>query len=74
MAVKSTKVQSTMSIKFKTGVDAKGKDTTKSHKFSNVKVAAADEDVFAVGTAIGSLLKYQLVDVLRDDQSSIENE
>lgn len=75
MAAMSTKVQSSLAIKFKTGVDAKtGKDVVKSAKFSNVKVSATDDSIFAVGQAIGSLLNHSLVSIMRDDQSEIANQ
>lgn len=74
MAVKSTKVQSTMNVKFKTGIDAKGNDILKNQKFAKVKVTAADSNILSVGTALGALLKYPMVDVVREDTNIIINE
>jgi hypothetical protein len=74
MAVKSTKVQSTMNVKFKTGIDAKGNDILKNQKFSKVKVTAGDSNILAVGTALGALLRYPMVDVAREDTNIIINE
>ena len=74
MAVTSTKVQSTMNVKFKTGIDAKGKDILKNQRFSKVKVTAVEAGIFAVGTALGTLLKYPLVEVLREDINILINE
>jgi len=74
MAVKSTKVQSTMNVKFKTGIDAKGEDILKNQRFSKVKVTAGDDNILAVGTALGTLLKYPMVEVLREDINIIINE
>ena len=74
MAVKSTKVQSTMNVKFKTGIDAKGNDILKNQKFSKVKVTAGDSNILAVGTALGTVLKYPMVDIAREDINIIINE
>jgi len=74
MAVRSTKVQSTMVLKFKTGVDETGKDIIKSQRFSKVKVIATDENILLVGQAFGTLLKYPLVEVAREDENQIINE
>ena len=73
MATNSTKVHSAMVLKFKNGVDSKGKDIIKSQSFSKVKVAATDDEILAVGTALGALLAFPLVDVSRQDQSTIIN-
>ena len=73
MATNSTKVHSAMVLKFKNGVDTKGKDIIKSQSFSKVKVAATDDEILAVGTALGALLEFPLVDVSRQDQSTIIN-
>ena len=74
MAVISTKVQSTMNVKFKTGIDATGKDILKNQRFSKVKVTAGEAGILAVGTAFGTLLKYPLVEVLREDINILINE
>ena len=73
MAVTSVKVHSAMVLKFKTGVDAKGNDLIKSQSFSKVKVGATDEDILAVGAALGDLLEFALTDVSRQDQTTIMN-
>lgn len=74
MAVNSTKVQSTMIIKFKTGTDAKGEDIIKSKRFSKVKVDASDENILEVGTQLGGLLKHPLADVIREDLNLVRAE
>lgn len=73
MAV-STKVQSTMIIKFKTGTDANGEDILKSQRFSKIKVDAEDESILAVGTELGGLLKYSLAEVVREDLNLVRAE
>ncbi|MDP4179399.1 MAG: DUF1659 domain-containing protein [Bacillota bacterium] len=74
MAIISTTVQSTASLKFKTGVNAQGKDVFKSQKFSNIKTSASNDDIFAVGTSMGTLLMYPVTDILRDDSNQIINQ
>ncbi|SKA78820.1 Protein of unknown function [Clostridium sp. USBA 49] len=73
MAV-STKVQSSMIIKFKTGVDANGEDVFKSTRFSKIKVDSADENILFIGTEIGKLLKYPLSEVIREDLNVVRAE
>lgn len=73
MATNSTKIHSTMILKFKSGVDIRGKDITKNQSFSKIKVTATDDEILAVGTALGALLAFPLVDVSRQDQSTIIN-
>lgn len=74
MAAKSTKVQSDLIIRYKYGVDEKGKDIIKNQKFSKLKVTGTDEDLFEVGTAIGNLLEYPVMNISRQDQSIILSE
>lgn len=74
MAAKSTKVLSSVVLKIKTGINAKGENILKAVRYSKVKVTASDEDVLAVGTAIGTLLAYPLQEVVREDQNIIINE
>ncbi|MDT8719608.1 DUF1659 domain-containing protein [Clostridium sp. 19966] len=71
MAVQTTKNSSAITLKIKQGVDAKGNDIVKSIKFSKVKVNAADEDVFAIASAVAGLLQYPVVQILRSDDSVI---
>lgn len=73
MAATSTKMQSTMLLKYKTGVDAKGKDILKNERFSKLKVNAKDEDILAVANVIAALMAYPVSHVLREDQSAIIN-
>lgn len=74
MSTKSTKVQSTMIVRFKDGVNAKGDDVIKGQRFSKIKVNALDADIFEVGTAIGSLLRFPVVQIVREDENNIVNE
>ena len=73
MAVTATKIQSSINLKYKTGVNANGNDIFKSKKIVNVKVTAADADIFAVGTSIGTLLMYPVSEVQKSDDSTLLN-
>lgn len=73
MAIQSTLVNTTMSIKYKDGIDAAGSDILKAKKFTNVKVTAIDEDILFIATTLGSLMKYEVVEVLRNNESVIVN-
>lgn len=74
MATTATKLQSSMVIKYKVGTDANGKDVLKKQSFTNVKVDAADDNIYAAAQALGSLLAYPLNEILRSDDSSIVSE
>jgi hypothetical protein len=71
MAVQSTRVNTALALKYKTGVDASGNDILKTKKFSNVKVIAPDQNIFITAEALSSLLKYEIVYVLRNDDNVI---
>lgn len=73
MSTKSTKLQSSLQLRYKTGIDTNGKDIIKKQGFSKIKTAAIDDDVLAIGTAISTVLKYPVVQILRDDMNQIEN-
>ena len=74
MAVKAKKAQSTMVIKYKTGVGKNGDDILKSQRFSKIKAASLDGDIFAVSNSIGSILVYPVMEVLREDLNLLINE
>lgn len=74
MAVNSTKVQSNMVLKFKTGTDGNGDDVIKSQRFSKVKVNVLDDAVLSAGSALAALLKYPNAEVVREDISLLTQE
>ncbi|MBV7271443.1 DUF1659 domain-containing protein [Clostridium sp. PL3] len=73
MAATATKLQTALVIKYKDGVDAKGKEKIKSMKFSKVKTSAKDQDIYDVSIELGKLLGKTLDEVVREDQSGIVN-
>ena len=74
MAANSIKVHSVMILKFKSGVDTSGKDIIKNQSFSKIKVTTTDDEILAVGLVLGELLAFPLVDVSRQDESTIIEE
>lgn len=74
MAVVSTKVASALKFTMKIGVDIKGKDKFATKRLSNLKVAAVDEDIFAIGEAISNIKTYPLFGLGREDQYSLVSE
>lgn len=71
MAVNSTKLQSYLTLKYKEGVDSKGNDIIKSQKFAKVKTDSTDADVYDTAALLGNLLKYPLMSVIREDDSTL---
>ena len=74
MAVVSTKVASALKLTMKVGVDSEGKDKYATKRLSNLKVAAVDEDIFAVGEAISNIKTYPLFRLDREDQYNLVSE
>lgn len=71
MAVKNLKIEAGLVITYKDGKTPDGRDKLKSTKFSKVNAEATDDSVYAVGLAIGAVMRKQLVSVERDDTSSL---
>jgi hypothetical protein len=73
MAVQNTLVNTAMSIRFKAGIDALGNDIVKAKKYSNVKVTAADADVLLIATTLGTLMKDEVLEIVRSNDSLLIN-
>jgi hypothetical protein len=73
MAVKSTLIDSALTLKYKEGIDSNGDDIIKSKKFSNVKVTATDENVYAVAAAFSPLMKYPVIKSVRTNDNALTN-
>jgi hypothetical protein len=73
MAVQSTLVNSALSLKYKEGIDELGRDVIKTKKYPNVKVTAASEAVHLVATTLGTLIKYEVTEILRSDDNILVN-
>lgn len=73
MAAVTTKSSTSIVLRYKTGVDTGGNDIVKNQKIAKVKVTASDDNILAVGNAIGALLEYTLTGVSKIDESQIVN-
>lgn len=73
MAAKSTKLESSMVLKYKDGTDKNGKDKIKKLNFSKVKTSAVDQDVLDVAKSIETLIGKTLDELIRVDQNGITN-
>ena len=67
-----TKNPTSLKLRFDCGIDdTTGKTKTKSKTYSNLKHSAASDDIYAVGDAIASLQKYDLLEIARIDNSTL---
>jgi hypothetical protein len=73
MAVQSTLLKSSLTLKYKEGVDTNGADIIRSKKFSNVKVTATAQNIFDTSAAFGPLMKYPVLETLRSDDNLLTN-
>lgn len=73
MALNSVLAQTSMTLRYKDGIDLTGKDIVKSKKFSNIKVTANNQSIFDTAEALAPLLNYELIDILRSDDSILVN-
>lgn len=71
MAAQSTKLQTSLVIKYQDGVDEEGKDVVKSQKFSKVKVTATDDEIYNTSMEIGKLIGKTLDEIIKIDQNNI---
>ena len=61
--VQSTLISTSIVIKYVAGVKPDGKDIFKNLKLNNIRVTTKDEDLFAIGLAIMSLMGQKAVDL-----------
>ena len=73
MAVQSTLLKSSLTLKYKEGVDVNGSDIIRSKKFSNVKVTATAQEIFDTAATFGPLMKYPVLETLRSDDNLLTN-
>ena len=62
---------STLKMRFDCGEDDNGKIITKSRSYSHVKPSAKGVDVFNVAKALESLQKNTLIEVVKQDNTSL---
>lgn len=73
MAANSMLVQSAMLIKYKTGVDQRGKDIIKTERFSKLRLDCTDDEILEVANAMGQALKYPVAHLSRENEQRIMN-
>ena len=74
MAVIKTPQESRIGIKVANGTSASGAAQFKTLRFSNVKPAASDQDLFDVGASLGGLQAAALVEIIRTDEADLASE
>ena len=73
MAVVKTPQESRIGIKVANGTSASGAAQYKTLRFSNVKTAATDQDLFDVGSSIAGLQSAVLAGITRTDEADLAN-
>ena len=71
MAVTKIPQKTSLGIKIQTGLNAAGNPVYKTLGFSNIKVAATDDNVYAVGLGLSSLQVFPAVGIMRTDNSNL---
>lgn len=66
-----TKNQSSLKIKFDCGFNNEGRSIIKSRTYSNLKPNAQAIDVYNVADALASLQKNRVLDILKQDSTSL---
>ena len=67
-----TKNPSGLKLRFDCGADEiTGKTIVRSKTYSNVKPTAANDDLYAVGDALASLAKDDVIEIARIDNSTL---
>ena len=66
-----TKNQSSLKIKFDCGLNNEGRSIIKSRTYSNLKPNAQAIDVYNVADALASLQKNRVLDILKQDSTSL---
>ena len=71
MAIEKTIAKRTLGINVKDGVKADGTDKLKAHNYGGVKDTATDENIFAVGQSLSTLMAKDLVEVAITDRATL---
>lgn len=74
MAVVKTPQETRLGIKVDNGVSGSGAAVFKTLRFSNVKPAASDQDVYDIGTQIAGLQGKALAAIIRTDDAILVEE
>ncbi|ASK62250.1 hypothetical protein CFK37_08790 [Virgibacillus phasianinus] len=75
MAVTAKQTSSTLRMVFSDGIDPiSGKEIYKTKSFSNTKIAATTEQLFAVAVSLAPLQQRSLFKIERNDNSELRDE
>lgn len=74
MAVVKTPQDSRIGITVANGVSSTGANLFKTLRFSNVKPAAADQDLYDVAVSLAGLQAKALVEIIRTDDANLAGE
>ena len=74
MAINEVKLNSTLILKVKTGVDSSGNDILKSISLKKVKTNAVNQDVFDVAQGIKDVIKNQVVSITKQNVNELVSE
>lgn len=74
MAANATKFQTGLQLVYSLGKGANGKDKEKTVKFSNIDISASDDDIYAVGNVLASLMSVKITGIEKIDHSKIVNQ
>ncbi len=73
MAVSKVPQNSKLIITVENGVNAKGQPVQRQRSYKNVKVSAADADVYAVAQKIADLQTHAVIGISRQDEGNLMN-
>ena len=73
MAIQRVPKKTNLGIKIQTGLSAAGNPVYKTLGFGNVKAAATDDNVYAIGLGLAGLQKYPTVNITRTDNNDLIN-
>ena len=73
MAVSKVAQSTSLVIKVQTGTNASGNPVYANRSYTNVKTAATDADIYAVGQELSAMQKYNVTAIERRDLSALVN-
>ena len=74
MAIVKITPATKLAVKIQTGLTASGSPVYRTRSFANVKPAASDADIHAIGAAIASLQKHTIAGIVRADEGFLVNQ
>ena len=71
MAIEKSLAKRTLSVNVKDGVNSDGSDKIKACNNSKIKADATVENIHAAGTALGSLMAQEVVDIALTEKATL---